>query len=163
MLQPGGLLFRIKNLAKLAIFTILVIGVGGCILLLPMLWPVDQQNVIGAYQSVLENGTPGLPDGGSEILELMADGTCKQEIELKDGRTFSARGTWEWDADKRYPGKKVILEGVYWVIRDGGTNPRINPDLEKSIKDVVSSHSVGRTLTGRVMLGSDEGPHYEKK
>ncbi len=162
MLQQGGLLSRIKNLAKLAIFTILSIGFGGCILLLPMLWPVKKKNVIGTYQSVLENGTPELPDGGSEILELRADGTCKQDIILKDGRNFSAQGTWEWSPHGSYF-STVIVMGLYWVIRDGGINPRINPDLEADLGNVVQSLPVGRTLTGRVALGSDEGPHYEKK
>ncbi len=157
-IQPLG-----KGIVNLIIFTILMTGFSGCTFLWPMLWPVKKKDALGTYQSVLEDGTPGLPDGGSENLELKADGTCVQKVALNDGRTFSAQGTWEWDSDKRYFGNKVILMGVYWVICDGGINPRINPDLEKSLEDVVQSFPVWRTLIGRVALGSDEGPHYEKK
>jgi hypothetical protein len=143
-----------KLLVKSISCLVILMGLNGCIA-----WPVNKKDVIGIYQSVLQDGTPGLPDGGSEILELKADGTCKQEIALKDGRTFSAQGTWEWDSDKRYIGNQVTITGIYWVIHDD----RINPDLEKSLGNVVQSLPAERNLVGRIILGSLEGSHYEKK
>lgn len=127
----------------------------GCVL-----QPVNEKDVVGTYQSVLQDGIPGLPDGGSEILELKADGTCKQEVSLKDGRTFSAQGTWEWKSDGSDASKRVLAKGIYWVVAD---KEKINPDLETSTKNVVQSLSVSRTFEGRVLLGSREGTHYEKK
>lgn len=53
---------------------------------------MSKKDVIEIYQSVLQDGTPGLPDGGSEILELMADGTCIQKITFKGGRRFFSQG-----------------------------------------------------------------------
>ncbi len=159
MLQAqGGIQAQIKNLATLAIFVILPIGLNGCILLWPILWPVNKKNAIGTYQSVLEDGTPGLPDGGSEILELKADGKCKQEITLKDGRYFFTQGVWEWRSDGGYAGRRVLISGVYSIIEDG----KVLSEFENT-KGIYQSFPVWRTSTGRVALGSDEGPHYEKK
>ncbi len=121
--------FLISGMQKA--FQIAVKSLGGLVILMSfggcVLWPVNKKSVIGTYQAVLQDGTPGLPDGGSEILELNLDGTCKQEIALKDGRTFVAQGTWEWDSDKRYIGKKILLKGIYWAIDE----EKLNPDLEK--------------------------------
>ncbi len=144
---------RSKSLVGVVIIMV-IMSFTGCIL-----WPVNKKDVIGTYQSVLQDGTPGLPDGGSEILELKTDGTCKQEITLKDGRAFSAKGRWEWDSDKRYTGKKIMLKEIYWAVDE----EKITPYLEKTIGHVVPFLSVRRTLTGRVAIGSDEGSHYEKK
>ncbi len=143
-----------KSIAGVVILAI-VTGFGGCVL-----WPVNKKNVIGTYQAVLENGTPGLPDGGSEILELKPDGTCTQQISLKDGRFFSAQGTWEWNAEKFYLHNTIMIRSIYDTVVYG---EEMNPDLEKSLGKVVFSHPVGRTPGGQVILGSREGVHYEKK
>ncbi len=140
-----------KSMAGAVILTI-VMGFIGC-----MFWPVNKKNVIGRYQSVLQDGTPSLPDGGFEILELKADGICKQEVALKDGMTFSAQGTWEWRPHGSYF-SAVMLTGIYSVLDD---EDKILPDFEKT-KGIYQSLPAVRTLTGRVLLGSREGPHYEK-
>lgn len=129
-------------------------GLNGC-----ALWPVYKEDVIGTYQSVLQDGTPGLPDGGSEILELNRDGTCKQNIVLKDGRTFVTQGTWYWQDGKSYLHNEVEVWGTYSAVYDG----RIRPDLEDTMGKVVRGFPTGRTLSGRILLGSREGCHYEKK
>ena len=141
----------VKSLGGLVI----LMSFGGCIL-----WPVNKKDVIGVYQAVLQDGTPGLPDGGSEILELNPNGTCTQQVSLKDGRAFSAQGTWEWTSYENYSGHNIIITGTYWVVIDGD---KMNPDLEKSLGKIVKSKPVGRCLTGRIILGSREGVHYEKK
>ncbi len=148
--MPKGFKLLVRSMAGLAI----LIGLHGCIA-----WPVSKRDVIGIYQSVLEDGTPGLPDGGVETLELKPDGTCVQKIALKDGRNFSAQGTWEWESDGSYLGETVTVMGLYRVIHDR----EINPDLEKSIGNVMQSYPAWRSFTGRIILGSDEGSHYEKK
>ncbi len=142
-----------KSIAGVVILAI-VTGFGGCIL-----WPVNKKDVIGVYQAVLQDGTPGLPDGGSEILELKPDGSCIQQVRLKDGRVFSAQGTWEWGSVRSFLYRTVITIGIYSVV-DG---EKIDPDFEKIREKLVRNLSVGRTLTGRIILGSDEGSHYEKK
>ncbi len=143
-----------KLLVKSTTGLVILMGLNGCIA-----WPVNKKNVIGIYQSVLEDGTPGLPDGGSEILELKADGTCTQEIALKDGRTFFAQGTWEWYPEKCYFGNTVMLIGIYSVLDEDN---RIRTGFEKN-KGIYQSLSAVRALTGRVIIGFREGPHYEKK
>ncbi len=147
----------VKSIAGLVILAILI-GLNGCIA-----WPVSKRDVIGIYQSVLEDGTPGLPDGGSEILELKPDGSCTQQISLKDGRTFSAQGTWEWKTYERYYIRNIIITRIYCTVINGENGEEINPDLEKSLERVVQGNPVARSLTGRIILGSGEGVHYEKK
>ncbi len=143
-----------KSIAGVVILAILI-GLNGCIA-----WPVSKRDVIGIYQSVLEDGTPGLPDGGSEVLELKPDGTCKQEITLKDGRNFDAQGTWEWRPGKSYINPRITLWGLYCVV---DIEQEIDPDFEKTLGKVSQALPASRTLSSRIILGSDEGVHYEKK
>jgi len=134
---------------------VILMSFGGCVL-----WPVNKKDVIGTYEAVLQDGTPGLPDGGSEILELKPDGTCTQQISLKDGRAFSAQGTWTWESYENYSGHDIIIKRIYDTVMG---EDKMNPNLEKSLGRVVQSRSVGRTLGGRIIIGSREGVHYEKK
>ncbi len=136
----------VKSLGGLVI----LMSFGGCVL-----WPVNKKNVIGTYQAVLEDGTPGLPDGGSEILELKPDGSCIQQIFLKDGRTFAAQATWTYDKSN----KTVDVRGAYIVVIGPD---EINPDIDKTL-DTLALWPTGRDLAGRVILGSGEGVHYKKK
>jgi hypothetical protein len=105
---------------------------------------------------VLPDGTfgpkCGLPDGGTEVLELKPDGTCEQNIALKDGRKFSATGTW------KYEGGYVEVEGIRISTKDGNINPNIE---EIAIGRIISS--VGRDFLGSLIIGSREYTHYEKK
>lgn len=137
-----------KNLIGVAILG-LVMSLGGCIF-----WPVNEKEVIGTYQAVLQDGTPGLPDGGSEILELNADGTCTQKITLKNGRSFLAQGTWKYNKSLG----NITLEGLHNAVKDDV----INPDIEKTT-GFLQSPSVCRNFIGQIILGSTETPHYEKK
>ncbi len=154
--------FLISGMQKA--FQIVVKSLGGLVILMSfggcVLWPVNKKDVIGTYQIVLQDGTPGLPDGGSEILELKPDGTCIQQVSLKSGKFFSTQGTWEWKSYERYYIRNIIITGIYWTVIDGD---KMNPDLEKSLPRVVQGNPVGRTLTGRILLGSREAVHYEKK
>ena len=122
-----------------------------------MFWPVNKKDIIGTYQSVLQDSTPGLPDGGSEILEIKQDGTCEQEILLKDGRTFSAKGVWRYSSShwKNY----IILEGTHIAVDDKG---EISTEIQKIIPG-QRMLPITRNLIGRIVLGSSETPHYEKK
>lgn len=142
-----------KQLAKAmvgaVIFTI-VMGFIGC-----MFWPINKKDLIGTYQCVLEDGTPGLPDGGSETLELYPDGTCMQEVVLKDGATFSTKATWRYDGTH----KKVHLRGIYIAVIGPD---EINPDMGKT-RDTSDVRPIGRNLHGRIILGSALGTRYEKK
>jgi hypothetical protein len=137
-----------RNLAALSI----LLGLGGC-----MLRPVSEKELIGTYEAVLPDGTfgpkRGLPDGGSETLEIKPDGTCVQNIALKDGRRFLARGTWEYNASGT-----VTLSGLHLTVKDNV----INPEIEKTT-GFVQGPSVGRDLFGSLIIGSTEGMHYEKK
>ncbi len=135
----------IKSLGGFAI----LMNLAGCIIR-----PVSEEDVIGTYQSVLQDGTPGLPDGGSEILELKADGTCIQKITLKDGRRFLAQGTWKYNKSLG----NITLESLHNAIRDDV----INPEIEKTT-GFLQSPSVCRNFIGQIVLGSTETPHYEKK
>ncbi len=139
---------KVLELIVRILITLMVIMVlPGCIL-----WPVSEKELIGTYQSVLQGGTPGLPDGGTEVLELRSNGTCQQDIVLKDGRKFSANGTWEYDRGD------LTLKGIYSTV---DAEEKINPHIEK-MPGYIST-SAGRSLVGRIILGSTEGTHYEKK
>ncbi len=135
----------LKSLGKVVI----MMGFSGC-----MLWPIGEKELIGTYQSVLQDGTPALPDGGSEILELRPDGTCTQKIALKDGRNFSTQGVWEYNKKLGI----ISLGGLHNAVKDDV----INPEIERTA-GFLQSPSVGRNFVGRIILGSTEGCHYEKK
>lgn len=76
--------FKLLATSIISIQTILILN--SCII-----WPISKKDVIGSYQSVLQDGTPGLSGGGSEILELKSDGTCIQNVTLKNGKKFFGR------------------------------------------------------------------------
>ncbi len=146
-----ALQIAIKSIASLAILAIAT-GMSGC-----MFWPVNKKDVIGTYRSVLQDGTPSLPDGGSEMLELKADGTCIQKIALKDGRTFFAQGTWRYSEPPSLKGY-IILEGTRIVVND--------ESISANIGKVIAGPRmlpVTRNLIGRMTIGSSETSHYEKK
>lgn len=126
----------------------IVTCINGC-----FFWPISQKELIGVYQSVLQDGTPGLPDGGTEMLELKSDSICEQNIALKNGRKFLARGTWKYEQGN------VVLKNIHNSI---DMEDKINPDIENTTGFQISS-SVGRTLGGRILIGSREVTHYEKK
>jgi hypothetical protein len=114
---------RIKKAFRIAargiigsIVLVVMMGFSGCIF-----WPVSEKELIGIYQSVSQDGSPGLPDGGSEILELKMDGTCKQDIALKDGRKFSAQGTWKYNTSGT-----INLRGLHLTV---GMDEKINPEI----------------------------------
>ncbi len=129
---------------------VIITGISGCIF-----WPVGEKDLIGTYQSVLEDETIGLPDGGTEVLELKPDGTCYQNIALKDGRKFSAEGTWKYNKALG----SISFRGLHYAV---GIDDKINPDIEQTA-GFIRGPSVARNLAGKIIIGSREGVHYEKK
>jgi hypothetical protein len=154
MILPVQKAFKRAASRFLAALSILL-GLGGC-----MLRPVSEKELIGTYQAVpmeiLNVQATGLPDGGVEILELKPDGTCEQDIALKDGRKFSAKGTWEYYPP---PHAHIIMQGTYVAVHMG---QNIAANIEKTIT-TVRDFPIGRDLAGRIILGSTEYTHYEKK
>lgn len=120
-----------------------LMALGGCILR-----PVAEKELVGTYEGTL-------PDGGVEILELKPDGVCDQSVALKDGRKFSTSGTWTYDKSQ----SNVKLRGVYITVNFMG---EIDPDLGK-IKDTLRIVPVKHSLSGKIIIGADEGQTYEKK
>jgi|GEM_PF-6646575 len=129
---------------------VILMGLNGC-----MFWPINKKGVIGTYQFVLEDGTPGLPGGGFETLELNPDGTCIQKVVLKDGLTFSTKATWRYDETH----KTVDVRGVYIAVIGPD---EINPDIGKT-RNTLAVLPARRNLFGRIILGSRMGTRYEKK
>jgi hypothetical protein len=115
---------------------------GSCILR-----PITEKELIGKYQGTL-------PDGGMEILELKPDGVCDQSVALEDGRKFSTSGTWIYDK----PQKNVVLKDIYITVDFMG---KIDPDLG-NLKGAVRIEPVKKSLSGKIIIGADEGETYEK-
>lgn len=130
-----------------------------CLILMTLgactLQTIEENDLIGRYQSVLSDGKSGLPDGGSEMLELKSDGTCKQDIRLKGGRTFSTKATWTYDKSER----TISVRGAYVAVISAD---EINPDVGKTT-DTLHTMPVGyKWGGGGILLGLDGSAHYEK-
>lgn len=133
----------VRRMAGYLIGLVALMAFDGCILR-----PIAEKEIIGTYQG-------SLPDGGVEVLELKSDGVCDQRVTLRDGRKFSASGTWSYDKPKG----NVKLRGVYITVNFMG---EIDADLGK-IKDTLRIEPVKHSLSGKIIIGADEGETYEKK
>jgi len=121
----------------------LALVVSGC-----MFHKVHERDLLGKYRA-------NLPGGGTEILELLTQGECVQEIRLPDGTTYTARGTWKYLADSKY----LQLRGT----RKALTPTReLNPKLADAPSADVLATPVSRSLSGDVTIMLHEGIDYEK-
>lgn len=101
---------------------------------------------------------------GEEILELLPEGICKQNILLKDGRTFESIGKWQYDIVKVKTSSYdyLSLEGIIDSLSEFGD--KINPHIGQDPKKISSGLPVERTLFGhiKISLYGDQGIYYHK-
>jgi hypothetical protein len=121
-----------------------------------MMKPIAAGDLIGKYEAQL-------PDGGKEILNLLRNGICKQDILLKNGRTFESIGHWKYDVFhyKNDSNDVLILKDVRNSLSEFGD--KINPEIEKIDKD-SSTFPIKRTLFGDIKIGlyEDQDIYYRK-
>lgn len=140
----------------ITIFILIPVGLIGLLLFAligPKSCPITAQELIGKY-------SVPLPDKGKEILELLPNGACKQDILLKDGRAYFATGTWQ--LDKLGSSDCISLEGVRYSLNEFGN--KINPNIAQIEKNTVSCRLVTRSLMGHIKIGiyGDLGEYYHK-
>lgn len=100
-----------------------------------------------------------LPEGAYETLELLAGGVSMQEIRLKGGAVYSARGRWTYDDQKKY----LSLTGTRIAVTLTG---ELNPEVSQMPPPAsASSRPVGRTIAGElyITLSHNGSLHYERK
>lgn len=119
----------------------------------PMLKPITREELIGKY-------SVPLPDGGKENLELLENGIYEQNIFLKSGKQFHARG--KWSLDKLGSSDCISLEGARDSLNMFGN--KINPDIAKNEENSVSCRLVTHSLMGHIKIGiyGDLGDYYRK-
>ena len=103
--------------------------------------PVKTQELIGSYRGKLP--------AGEEILELLPSGDCVQEIHLKDGKTYSARGHWRYDMKNRY----LHLDGTRIPLNGFG---EMNPDIARVPEGGTGSLPIKKRLFGGIEIGASE-------
>lgn len=90
-----------------------------------------------------------------ETLELLPNGDCVQEIRLKDGKTYFARGHWRYDAKAQY----ISLDGTRIPLIEFG---ELNPDIARIPEGGTGSLPVRRGLLGGVEIGVSDDGIYRK-
>jgi hypothetical protein len=121
----------------------LVLAVSSC-----MSREIRTQDLLGKYRA-------DLPDGAVEFLDLLPQGECAQEIRLKGGVSYSARGKWRYDQKL----KCLYLEGTRIALTPAG---QINPDLGRILEGNTGALSVSRSALGKVTIMLNEGIDYRK-
>lgn len=120
----------------------------------PMMKPIVGEDLIGKY-------SVSLPDEGKEFLELMPDGICKQDIFLKDGRSYHTSGQWQFrHASLNHD--QLVLIGTHYSLSEFGD--KLNPDIGQIEKNTATLLPTERTLMGniKIELYGDQGIYYRK-
>jgi len=130
---------------KIIIILIVVLIFTGLLLFAvagPMSRPIIMKELIGRYEVQL-------PDGGKEILQLLPDEACKQDICLKDGKVYSAKGTWRLDEFNL--SECVMLREVRCALVENAT--KLNPEINKIENDTLITLPIHHTFIGHVEIG----------
>lgn len=109
---------------------------------------VTEQDLIGKYRAEL-------PGGGSEVLELLSEGACAQEIRLPDGTSYKARGTWKYLPDSKY----LQVRGIRAALTP---THELNPKLADAPSEEVLATPISRSGTGNLTIMLHEGVDYRK-
>jgi len=127
----------------------------------------EESKLVGTYRAEL-------PDGGTETLELLPDGSCVQEIRLAGGETYLAYGTWKYSPLYSQAGYKsrgtykyrktyrcdISFENIRSTLEYDGT---LNPDIAKEpLKRTIKLKSVYRSIFGNPKLSFGEADYYTK-
>lgn len=110
--------------------------------------PIEENELVGEYKAEL-------PDGGTELLNLLRDGKCVQVIQLKSGATYEAHGSWKYDQSRG----RILLKGIRQSVAMG----KINPQISQSPSSITIGTRVSRTPTGTVIIYLTEDTYYRKK
>jgi hypothetical protein len=132
----------IRLMAEILICLTAFIVIGGC-----YMRPVTEKELVGTYEGLL-------PDGGMEFLILKPDGAVDQHVSLKDGREYSSNGTWTFDKSRG----NVKFRGIYITVNFMG---EIDHDIGK-VNDTLRILPIKQKLSGKVVIGADDGQNYEK-
>ena len=122
-------------------------AVGGCY------FKGKASDLVGIYQAEL-------PDRGLEQLELLSDGRCLQKIQLANGETYMAQGTWKWNySPDRNRGSSYI---IFSKIRSPLYAGKIRKDLANEPGNGIIARPVYRGIFGSIKIMFREGHYYEK-
>lgn len=114
-----------------------------------MFQKINEQDLYGSYRA-------DLPGGGTESLELLPEGNCKQEIRLPDGETYNSQGTWKFFPDTKY----LQVRGIRQSLTPEG---QINPDIAAAPGKEVFATPVYRSLSGAMEIMLHEDINYRKQ
>jgi hypothetical protein len=104
--------------------------------------PVPESELLGDWRAEL-------PDGGFETLKMLPAGRCMQQVHLRDGKTYSAEGSWEYLPPNNH---HLYLRGL----RDSlGSGDDASPKL--------FGLDVYRTLFGAPRIYLSESTYYCKQ
>jgi hypothetical protein len=109
---------------------------------------ITDQDVFGRYLAKL-------PEGGTESLELLPKGECTQVIRLKNGTTYEAHGSWQYELNKR----RLYLKGLRVSLTAA---EELNPALAQSPSMAIGT-SVSRSIWGAVRINLSQNIYYEKQ
>ncbi len=119
------------------------LALAGC-----MFQKINEQDMLGKYRAEL-------PGGGTDTLELLAQGECRQEIHLANGNSYNANGTWKYFDDTRY----LQIRGI----RESLTPEReINPNLAAPPAEQLLATPASRGLLGDIVIMLHEGIDYRR-
>ena len=122
---------------------------------------MTEKDVTGDYEA-------RLPDGGTEVLQLRPDGTCRQIIRLQNGKQYDAVGTWRLRREAElFPDGHRVETGGYTLdfkyIRETLTaTGEIDPGITQPSLNIIST-PVSRSLTGRIKIMLGENVDYYKR
>ena len=149
-----------KTLKTIIIVIAVLIGIGLLELLnFAITGPMSNKSV--STEELIGKYSVPLPEGGREILELLPEGVCKQDIFLKDGRIFNAIGEWRLDKDSNF-NNELMLKKVRDSLNMFGN--KINPNIAEISNNAEWGLPIFRTLMGHIKIGlyGDLGEYYRK-
>jgi hypothetical protein len=127
---------------KLVIITLSLLA-GGC-----MFREISAKDLTGRYRA-------DLPEGAVEFLELLPHGECVQEIRLRNGVAYSARGRWSYNPTTRY----LTLQGTREALTP---TEEINPNLDTIPGGFTGSLPVFRSVSSEIVIMFSEYRNYRK-
>jgi hypothetical protein len=110
---------------------------------------IDEQELLGQYRA-------DLPGEGTETLELLPKGECRQAISLINGVAYNARGTWKYNRDR----KRLFLTGLRESLTPTG---ELNPHLADEPNQDVLATPVSRNLSGGITIMLNEDIDFQKQ
>jgi hypothetical protein len=110
---------------------------------------IHESDFIGRYEATL-------PGSGTETLELVEGGKCKQVVRLCNGTVYEAVGTWELWSHHGSP--HLLFKGIRATVTGF---KELNPNITDAPVGGVGK-SVTPSWTGKPMINFTEDTYYRK-